>query len=123
MFEEPLGESVTGGFVAKRQCFNYDIVAVGATIFEVIPDRARVNFNTMFYKQLLRSQIPRAQKDRQVVYLFTLLGSTSAKAVRKNVDETDTWRRRKQTFSNPCSAAECNGVSPSSSFAFTSAPC
>jgi len=90
MFEEPLGESVTGGFVAKRQCFNYDIVAVGATIFEVIPDRARVNFNTMFYKQLLRSQIPRSQKDRQVVYLFTLLGSMSAKAVRKNVDEIDT---------------------------------
>jgi len=36
----------------------------------------------MFYEQLLGTQIPKAQKDSQVVSLFALSGSVRAKAAR-----------------------------------------
>ena len=40
MFKEPLRESVTGRFVTQRQCLDDDLVAVDATLFEVILDGA-----------------------------------------------------------------------------------
>ena len=42
-----------------------------------------------FYGQLLRAQIPKAQKDSQVKQLLALLGSAGVKAARKLVDEID----------------------------------
>jgi len=42
-----------------------------------------VSISSTFYAQLLRSQIPKAQKDRQAVSLFVLFGSARIKAVRK----------------------------------------
>ena len=43
-----------------------------------------------FYKQLLRTQIPKsAKKDSQVKQLFALLGSASVKAAHKHGDEID----------------------------------
>jgi hypothetical protein len=39
----------------------------------------------MFFDQLLREQILKAQKDSQVVSLFTLLGSASAKAASRTL--------------------------------------
>jgi len=44
-----------------------------------------------FYEQLLRKQIPKAQKDSQVKQLFALSGSAGVKAARKHVDEIDPW--------------------------------
>ena len=40
-----------------------------------------------FYKQLLRTLIPKAQKDSQIKQLFVLLGPACVKADRKHVDE------------------------------------
>jgi len=42
-----------------------------------------------FTEKLLRVQIPKAQKDSEVISHFTLLGPAGAKAVRKHVDETN----------------------------------
>ena len=42
-----------------------------------------------FYEQLLRKQIPKAQKDGHVKHLFALLGSAYIKAAYKHVDEID----------------------------------
>ena len=41
------------------------------------------------YAQLLRTQIPKAQKDSQLKQLFALSGSAGVKAARKHVDEID----------------------------------
>ena len=46
-------------------------------------------FHQHVNKQLLRSQIPKAQKDCQVKQLFVLSGSARVKAERKNNDEID----------------------------------
>ena len=42
-----------------------------------------------FYEQLLRSKIPKAQKDSQIKQLFALLGSACIKAAREHVDEIE----------------------------------
>ena len=46
-----------------------------------------------FYEQLLRAQIPKAQKDSQVKQLFVLSGSSCINAAGKHVDEFDPWPR------------------------------
>ena len=46
-------------------------------------------FHQHVNEQLLCSQIPKAQKDRQVKQLFVLSGSARVKAERKNNDEID----------------------------------
>ena len=43
----------------------------------------------MFYAQLLRSKIPKAQKNSQVKQLAAFSGSSIIKAARKHVDEID----------------------------------
>ena len=48
-------------------------------------------FHQCVYKQLLHTQIQKAQKDSQLKQLFTLLGSTRIKAIRKQVDEIEPW--------------------------------
>ena len=42
-----------------------------------------------FYVQLLRPEIPKAQKDSQLKQLFALLGPMGVKAARKHIDEID----------------------------------
>ena len=49
----------------------------------------RGSISPTFYEKLLRSQIPKVQKDSQVKQLFALLGSVSVKAAGKHVDEID----------------------------------
>ena len=60
-----------------------DFCKKGIRIEKLVP------ISSTFYKQLLRAQIPKAQKDSQVKQLFALLGSARVKAVPKNIDEID----------------------------------
>ena len=48
-----------------------------------------MTFSPTFYEQLLRMQIPKAQKDSQVKQLFKLFASAGVKAAHKHIDEID----------------------------------
>jgi len=45
----------------------------------------RYSFSSTFYDQLLHAQIPKAQKDSQVISLFALSGSGRLKATRRTL--------------------------------------
>ena len=57
----------------------------------------RINYHRSisptFYRQLLRTQILKAQKDSQFKQLFALLGSAGVKAACEHVDEIDPMSR------------------------------
>ena len=48
-----------------------------------------MSISSTFYEQLLRTQIPKVQKDSHVKELFLLSGSAFIKAAFKNVNEID----------------------------------
>ena len=54
----------------------------------------QLSISPTFYKQLLRAQIPRVQKDSQVEQLFALLGSALVKAAGEHNDEIDPGRKK-----------------------------
>ena len=60
------------------------------------------SISSTFYTQLLRAQIPKAQKDTQLKQLFVLSGSAPVKAECKHIDEIDPSTQslaQKMTFS------------------------
>ena len=53
---------------------------------------SRFQFHQRVYAQLLRTQVPKAQKDSQLKQLFALSGSACVKAARKHVNKIDPGR-------------------------------
>ena len=49
------------------------------------------------FTNILRNQIPKAQKDSQLKQLFSLLGSARVKAACEHVDEIDPWTKMTKT--------------------------
>jgi len=64
---------------AKKEVYRY----------QDLEDGNQVAISSTFYEKLLRKQIPKAQKDSQVVSLFAFSGSVFIKSAYKHVGEID----------------------------------
>ena len=70
-----------------RSCISWAKIWIAS--FRSALNASKGQFHPRVCTQLLRMQIPKAQKYSQLKQLFTLLGSASIKAARKHVDEID----------------------------------
>jgi len=56
---------------------------------DIEPQLHQVSISLTFYEQLLHMQIPKGQKDRQVVSLFCAFGICASESCSKNIDKID----------------------------------